>query len=502
MTTEADISKLLAGLEGERVEFKPALRASAEQEQKLHIIRTVTAFYNTKGGVLVFGVRDKTGEVLGIEDPQQLEHAITLQLRNCVIDLDVSPEFELTEYAGKTLVLVHCPKGPRPPYRIKGYERPFMRQGSSNVEASEDQIAQMFRDRSPDPQDRRIVERAQLEDIDLSAAESYLQKTGFTELQGREAALVLLFNEGLLGKRSDGSYVPTIAGLLLFGKPPQKHLPHAVLKADFKQREEQDEWDDIQSFDGTIFEQIRAAELFLKRHIAVSARIVGFRRVERPAIPLEALREAVVNALVHRDYQDTGAEVHLRIRGANVTLLNPGGMIAPLTIEIVMRGGFAPRSRNGTIAEALIRLGGYMEKRGTGIARMRRLCEAAQLPAPEFIEQAGTFSVVFKATSAPERIELPEQRVVISEEELRRLALTEPHFEILELVQDRGAVRPGEVEKQLQKSRPFVNARLDELVEKLVLIRSSESKFDPNVTFKLHPRFTDKPGPSGQAKLL
>jgi predicted HTH transcriptional regulator len=213
----------------------------------------------------------------------------------------------------------------------------------------------------------------------------------------------------------------------------------------------------------------------------------------------------VVNALVHRDYLDAAAEVHLRIRGANVSVLNPGGMVPPLTIEIVMSGGFAPRSRNGTLAEALIRLGGYMEKRGTGIARMKRLCAAAKLPPPVFTEQAGTFSVVFKAQSSLlKRTFASEPRVEIPEDELHRLNLSEAHFEILELVESKGAVRPIEVQKHLNKSRPFVNARLDELLNKLVLIRSSDTKYDPNATFKLHPRFSGKPTPttSTQAKLL
>lgn len=488
--TEIEIQNAIAGLENDHVELKADLIASEAQESKLHIMRTVTAFYNTKGGTIFFGIRDKTGEVIGVPDPQQLEHGFFQQLRGNVPDLDISPSVEILDYAGKKIVVVSCPKGPRPPYKIRGYEKPFVRVGSSNIEASDDQISQMYRDRSPDPQDRRLIERATVDGLDLAAAEGYLKKTSFNEF-GTDDVLTLLLREGFMGKSAEGTNIPTIAGILLFGKNPQQFLPHAIIKADVKMNEEQDNWDDLQTFTGTLFDQLHGVEVFIRRNIPVAARIAGFRRINTPVIPFEALREAVVNAVVHRDYQDSLAEIHLRVRGTSVSVLNPGGFMPPLTIEIVMRGDFAPRSRNATIADAFVRMGGFMEKRGSGIERMRRVMRDVRLPEPEFLEEAGTFRVVFRATLTPEKIKV-DQRLFINDSELTKLGLEDSHFKILELVEEKGEVRPGEIEKLLGRSRPFSNAKLEELVEKEVLVRTVEKKQDPNVAFKLHQRFLSK----------
>jgi ATP-dependent DNA helicase RecG len=501
--TEIEIQEAIAGLENDHIELKADLSATEAQEHKLHVMRSLTAFYNTKGGTILFGIRDKTGEVVGVPNPQQLEHSFFQQLRGNVPDLDVSPSVEITEFKGQKIVIVRCPKGPRPPYKIRGYERPFVRIGSSNIEASDDQIAQMCRDRSPDPQDRMLLEAASVEDLDLNAAEGYLKKTSFNEFSTKDL-MTLLSREGFVSKRTDGNFVPTIAGILLFGKNPQNFLPHAVIKADVKMNEEQNDWDDLQTFGGTLFDQLRAVEAFIRRHIPVAARIAGFRRINTPVIPLEALREAVVNAVVHRDYRDSLAETHLRVRGTSVSILNPGGFIPPLTIEIVIRGDFAPRSRNATIAEALVRMGGFMEKRGSGIERMRRVMRDVRLPEPEFLEEAGAFRVLFRATLVPEKIKT-EPKPFINENELTKLGLEEAHYNILELIEEKGEVRPSEVEKLLGRSRPFTNARLEELIGKEVLVRTTEKKQDPNVAFKLHPRFlSEEAKKSGllQGKLL
>jgi len=486
--TEEEIGQMLSKLESDKVELKADIRGSISQEEKKSLLRSVTAFYNTKGGKVVFGIRDKTMEVLGVTDPQRLENGFLLQLRGNVKNLDISPEIEIADYRGVKLVIAHCPKGPNPPYIINGYLKPFIRDGSSDIEATEEQIAQMYRDRCPDPQDRFIIENSSLEDLDIGEAVEYLKKTGNQNIPVDEIEHVL-FNEGLIGKKADGMYAPTVAGLLLFGKYPQRFLPHSVIKADYKINDEKIDWDDIQLIDGTIFNQIKGAELFIRRNIKVAAKIVGFRRIETPVIPIEALREAIVNAVVHRDYRDTAAEIHLRIRETNTAVLNPGGLMPPLTIELVMNGDFAPRTRNGTIALALMRLGNFMEKRGTGIMRMKRLMRDAGLPEPGFSDEAGTFVVTFRAVMKKNKSDM-QKKIVIDEKEFDDLQLDGYHLSILELIENEGAVGPGDIEKTLGKSRPFINTKLEELLTKNVLMRTTESKYNRNIRYQLHSRFT------------
>ena len=105
-----------------------------------------------------------------------------------------------------------------------------------------------------------------------------------------------------------------------------------------------------------------------------------------------------------------------------------------------------------------------------------------------FIEEAGAFRVVFHTPLIPPK-QKPEPKLVISEDELIRLNLDSDHYRILELVEAKGEVRPNEAWKHLGRSRPTSNRKLDELVEKRVLVRTTENKMDPGVAFRLHPRF-------------
>lgn len=112
--------------------------------------------------------------------------------------------------------------------------------------------------------------------------------------------------------------------------------------------------------------------------------------------------------------------------------------------------------------------------------------------------------MIFRATLVPGKIKV-EQKPFINESELTKLGLDDSHYKILELVEENGEMRPGEVEKLLGRSRPVTNAKLEELIEKEVLVRTTEKKQDPNVAFKLHPRFLSEEAlKSGlmQSKLL
>lgn len=478
--TEQEIDRLISKLESDQLEFKPDLWATDEQEAKLHVMRTVSAFYNTKGGTLLLGIRDKTAEVLGLPDPQKTEHALAQQLKAYLEEAD--PEREIVEYRGKKILVVTCSRGPRPPYIIKGKQIPYVRKGSSNVEATQLEIAQMYRESSSEPLDKQVVVGATLDDIDMAAAESFLRTTSHsvTPVDSVRA----LTADGMLTTDATGQVRPTIAGMLLFGRSPQSFLPHAVIRADVRLSNEQKDWDDIQTITGTLFEQVKGAESLIKRHIPVSARIVGFRRVEAPIVPLEALREAIVNAIVHRDYQDKGADLHIRVRSNGVTVINPGGVLPPLTIEIVLQGDFEPRSRNATVAEAFIRLK-VMERRGTGVERMRSLARSANLPEPSFTDEGNAFRVVFNAPIQRSR-PVAEEKPLLSEDDIKKFELDEDHLRILELVQEGDEVRTTEVMSALKITRPPALEKLNYLADRGVLERTTESKTDPRAAYRLH----------------
>lgn len=490
---EHEIRRLLTDFENDDLEFKSGLRV-AEGEEKHRVIRTVGAFYNTRGGILIFGVRDADHEIVGVEDPQLLETNLINKINGQIPSIDVMPQVHFIEIDGQTLVVVRCPKGGRPPYTINGDEAPRIRVGSNNLLARQEQIAQMYRDRETASQDRRSVQNATMDDLNMGSVERYYQSTTEPALASSNIEQTMQ-SEGFLVE-DRGTLRPTVAGILLFGRSPQDFLPHAVVKASFKVRSEQTDWDDLKVFDGTILDQISATENFLKQYIPVIARISGFRRIEEAAIPMDVLREVVINALVHRDYFDTTSEIHVRIVGNRLEVLNPGGVILPLTVDEILRGGFIPRSRNAAITDAVVRMGSFMDKRGSGIDRISKGMAKRGLPRPSFEERAGAFRVSLEYDNVVPEISprfIPDQL-------LSGLSLDEWEIRILELIES-GVQRPGEIQAALGKSRPFVNGRLGQLVEKEVLQRiSSGAPSDPNLRYDLNTSLYANETPSSEGE--
>ena len=126
--TPEEFEQLIGQREGETLDFKREMPSSSD------LAKLVTAFYNTRGGTIVFGVEDGTRRLVGVPNPQGIEEGITNILRaRC--SLDVMPSIEFVSYRGMELVVVTCPQGARKPYLVSGETRPYVRVGSSNREA-------------------------------------------------------------------------------------------------------------------------------------------------------------------------------------------------------------------------------------------------------------------------------------------------------------------------------------------------------------------------------
>jgi ATP-dependent DNA helicase RecG len=136
----------------------------------------------------------------------------------------------------------------------------------------------------------------------------------------------------------------------------------------------------VQELHGGIMENIERALIFLQRNLRMRYVISGIRRENIPELPLEALREAVINAVCHRDYAEEGASVMVEIFDNRIDITNPGGLPKGLTKE---NFGTISVARNGVIANLLHRAR-YIEKMGTGIPRMRHAADTSRMPAPTF----------------------------------------------------------------------------------------------------------------------
>lgn len=160
----------------------------------------------------------------------------------------------------------------------------------------------------------------------------------------------VLIGMGCAVTTSDG-IVPTNAGLLFFGHHPQEHIVQAdVACVLFRETVGASRYADRRIVTGTLQEMIDGAELFLSRYIAVGARVEGFKRIDIPEYSLEVLREAVINAVVHRDYSKRGESIRVFCYPDRVEIHNPGLLLPGITVEQMERGEMQSKLRNPTLA--------------------------------------------------------------------------------------------------------------------------------------------------------
>lgn len=479
--TQEEFKKILNNFENKDLEFRQDIKRETGQEEKNRSAKTATAFYNTRGGKIIFGVSEdgKKRTVVGLKNPQMTESNFNSQIQNNC-DLDESCEFEFLNYSGEDILIIHCPKGQKPPYRFK--DNILVRRGSNNLPASEEEIAKMYRDRSSFSYDRTPVKGARLEDIDLDKACDYIEGMRLLGEVSREDDLRILNNIGIITKAK----IPTIAGILLFGKSPQRFFPQAVIKADVKFMDDNKGWDDIGNIGGTILDQIESFEIFAKRNMPTIAKIRGFKRVEDLQFSLAILREIVVNALVHRDYSDTSAAITLNIRKNKFVVLNPGGIMPPLSLETILTGYFTPRTRNEVIAGAVLGAG-YMERRGNGL-RLIQSSAKKEGYLHKFKEGDGSFGVIIE-TDVEEDVAQP---FFIPDKVWMELSLDKDQKRMLRIIEKEEKVRLGDLEKGLGKTRGAFNEKLNYLLDKEVVQRyPARPQKSPKAYYALHERFIE-----------
>jgi ATP-dependent DNA helicase RecG len=229
-----------------------------------------------------------------------------------------------------------------------------------------------------------------LEDIDAEAVERYL---AYRAEHSRQRRRYTAGSDLLVGLRAavrsepSGEVQPTNAGILMFGYDPQLPLPQSeVVCVKFADELGVRSYIDRKNFRGTFPELIDQVSSFLRQYIRVGATIRGFKREDEPEYPYEALREAVVNAVVHRDYSRVGETVRLFMFSDRVEVRSPGGLMPGITVEDLLAMRVTSIPRNPVLAGFLRDIPGYMERIGSGIRFMISEMRALGLPDPEFIE--------------------------------------------------------------------------------------------------------------------
>ena len=402
--------------ENENTEFKSALTGD--------IYKEVIAFANNGGGVIYIGV-DDNGNETGVADVDETYTRLTNGIRDAISpDVTVFCKYSLNE---NNVIKIEISEGARKPYYLKSKGiKPsgvYVRQGASSVPASEDQIRLMIKMSDGDSFEGI---RSLNQELTFVSAKQAFEKYGveFSENKYR-----------VLGITTDSNDLYTNLGLLLSDQC--RHSIKAAVFAD----EDNTSFLDSKEFTGSILRQLDDAYSYLMLNNRNNAEFKGLERVEHYSYPQEALREALLNALVHRDYAFSGSII-ININESQIEFISLGGLLPGLSAEDIQNGISQPR--NPKLAEVFHRLR-LIESYGTGIRRIFTLYRDCEKK-PEIIVTPNTFKLI-----------LPN-RNYYSIDKSEEKALNDQQRTILQYIEKNGAITEEIAQKLLgiKRTRAYV----------------------------------------------
>lgn len=373
---------ILARHEGKTLEFK------RDGSSPGPLLRTLSAFSNTAGGTILLGVQDRSRRVVGVRDPLGLEERI-MNLASDGIRPLILPEVEVLPCRGKSLLAVTVFPGPLRPYYVKALGREsgsYVRLGSTNRPATSEVLAELERTARNVAYDEQPLPHLSRDAIDFDLAKKRFE--GKRNLRPTDLlALGLTVREG---RRE----CATVGGILLFGRERLKHFPDARIRLASFAETDRSTILDRSDAKADLIEAIEDALTFVRRHTATGMVVEGARRRDVATFPPIALREAIVNAVVHADYAQAGCPIRVAVFADRVEIENPGPLPFGVTLAEVRRG--VSKLRNRVMGRVFHELG-LIENWGSGIDRMTRACRDLGLPAPELEELGTLFRVTLRA---------------------------------------------------------------------------------------------------------
>ncbi len=366
-----DLDAMLRAGEGPAVEYKESLSASFARE--------LVAFANTAGGHVLLGVADN-GTIKGIRDTNDLRARIQGIARNCdppvSVQLERIGEVTVVEVEEATAKPVQCSDGF------------FIRHGAVSQKLTRNEIRDIFRGEGSLRFDTAICsEFCYPRDFDEDKFKHWVQLSGIT---GQPDPAELLVNIEA-AEESDEGLLFRNAGVLFFAKAPRRFFNQAYITCLLGKGTDKVDVLDRKDFDGGLVADIEDALRFVERNTRTAWRIEGLQRTNIHEYPMKAVREAITNAVMHRDWFVDGANVFVEVYSDRLEVTSPGSLPKGMTL-----GDLGQKSvrRNALIADLLHRIE-FIEKAGTGIRRIRAEAREQGCPEPEFLE-TGFFSTVFR----------------------------------------------------------------------------------------------------------
>ncbi len=458
-----ELERLLSAGEGPQVGF------ARERARPDELAETLAAFANGRGGTLVLGVSGRTRARLeGVADVAAARDLVLEAALVCTPPL-ILPLPRAATLGQVTLLVAEVPAGLAQVYAVHG--KYLRREGGTNQPLAPDALRRLLLERGDVGWERQVPAGASLDELDPEKLTAYARRIG---PDAEQAPLALLERRGCVC-RQDGavaagpaSFVPTNAGLLLFARQVEARYPQAEISlVHYRGRDMADafEREDVRD---TLVEALRRAERWLMEHMRKGSRMVGLERQDWTQFPPGAVREALVNAVAHRDYSVRGEGIRLSLFSDRLEVYSPGRLPGHVTVENIVEERF---SRNESLVQVLADYG-LIERLGYGIDRMLRQMAAAGLPPPGFRETAAGFLVTLTGQPIEElSVEGLDTR------EWVRMGLNERQIAALLFVIDQRRITNRDLQEQFAEvSAETIRRDLADLVERGLLLKIGDKR--------------------------
>ena len=426
-------------LESMNVELKEILTSELKKE--------VVAFANTCDGIIYIGVNDK-GEVIGVENSDDVIERAGASIRNAIKpDVSMYVTLNVEQVENKNIVTIRVQRGVSRPYYIaeKGLKPSgvYIRQGNSSVPASEDYIRQMIKETDGDSFEKL---RSLNQELTFNYADMIFKNTdiSFGDIQKKTL--------GIIGE--DNLY--TNLGLLL-----SDQCVHTLKIAIFEGKEK-GIFKDRKEFKGSLLKQITEAFEYIDLLNKTQATFEGLIRKDERDYPVEAIREALLNAVVHREYS-FGASTLVNIYEDRIEFLSLGGIISGLSLEAVMLG--VSQSRNEKLADVFYRLH-LIEAYGTGIQKILLNYKNYNLK-PVFKAETGAFQVILP--------NIHYQSETEENIEKQPLGLDDEYKKIINFL-EQGTKSRKEIQEYIELSQSKIITMLRELLSLGLIVKIGNGK--------------------------
>jgi len=446
-----DLRKIILQGESEILEFK-----TSPGEWK-EIIETISAFANAKGGKISLGI-SKSGKLLGVEIGKDTVERLTNRISQNT-DPKIHPRIITEKINSKCIIIIEVKESSD--HLVLAFGRPYKRVGKSTVRMSKDEYERLILEKHKDKLHfgNQVCKKATLKDINWDfIKEKFIplyEKVSEKRIIGSPKSLLESLNCIKDNKLTN-------AGILLFGKNPQRFFINAYIAlARYKGKEIGTERLDYKEFEGSLIKQIDDCDRYIKEHIAVMSRLLP-HKVEREDIPEYcwfSIRELITNAVCHRDYSEEGSKVIIKMFDDHIEYYNPGGLPKGITPQNIAEKQF---SKNPILAKVLAKVR-YIEELGEGWNKIIDEHKVHPLKPKMPKISADEYSVLVTLFSTKEKFEKG------------KLGLNERQKKAIEYTRKKGKIINSEYQKINGVTKKTATRDLQDLVRREIMFKQGRT---------------------------